>query len=310
MPDSRDLKQREEAHWAKTSRLMFTHLAVWFFFGFVIHMFVVPLNKFTIPSSTSRSASTWPRRARSLCSWSCCSSSRSSRTGSTANSALPRKIEGDGHGYQICRQLRLSQQPGAGLRHLHRRLSRLRHLARGARADGRSEQDPRLPVRVFHACRLRHHRRSVANGAGLRVLRGRPQRAGALQWHGDRRRLDVGGVLCRHGRHSVPARLRRPRVGARMDRRLRAGVDPDRAVPAQVRRLYRARLPGVQVRRQLCPRAGRDRAGGLLLHLCDGADLRHRVDRLALPRDAVRDWRYSPDLSASWSVRCWAGCGR
>ncbi len=49
MPDTRDLKQREEAHWATTSRLMFTHLAVWFFFGFLIHMFVVPLNNITIP---------------------------------------------------------------------------------------------------------------------------------------------------------------------------------------------------------------------------------------------------------------------
>ena len=49
MPDSRDLKQREEAHWAKTSRLMFTHLAVWFFFGFLIHMFVTTLNKVTVP---------------------------------------------------------------------------------------------------------------------------------------------------------------------------------------------------------------------------------------------------------------------
>ena len=29
--------------------------------------------------------------------------------------------------------------------------------------------------------------------------------------------------------------------------------------------------------------------GVLLLHLCDGADLRHRPDRLALPRHAVRD---------------------
>jgi putative solute:sodium symporter small subunit len=48
-PDSKDMKQREEAHWAKTSRLMWTHLAVWFFFGFVIHMFVVPLNKITVP---------------------------------------------------------------------------------------------------------------------------------------------------------------------------------------------------------------------------------------------------------------------
>ena len=49
MPDSKDLKQREEAHWEKTTRLMFTHLAVWFFFGYVIHMFVEPLNKITIP---------------------------------------------------------------------------------------------------------------------------------------------------------------------------------------------------------------------------------------------------------------------
>ena len=49
MPDSANLKQREEAHWRKTTRLMLTHLGVWFFFGYVIHMFVVPLNKITIP---------------------------------------------------------------------------------------------------------------------------------------------------------------------------------------------------------------------------------------------------------------------
>ena len=49
MANSTDLKAKEEAHWAKTSRLMWTHLGVWFFFGFVIHMFVVPLNKITIP---------------------------------------------------------------------------------------------------------------------------------------------------------------------------------------------------------------------------------------------------------------------
>jgi putative solute:sodium symporter small subunit len=38
-----------DAHWAKTSRLMFTNLGIWFFFGYVIHMFVVPLNKIVIP---------------------------------------------------------------------------------------------------------------------------------------------------------------------------------------------------------------------------------------------------------------------
>lgn len=44
-----DSKANEEAHWSKTTRLMFTHLGVWFFFGYVIHMFVVPLNKIVIP---------------------------------------------------------------------------------------------------------------------------------------------------------------------------------------------------------------------------------------------------------------------
>ena len=42
-------ESKEEAHWQKTTRLMFTHLGVWFFFGFVIHMFVYALNKVTIP---------------------------------------------------------------------------------------------------------------------------------------------------------------------------------------------------------------------------------------------------------------------
>jgi putative solute:sodium symporter small subunit len=39
----------EEAHWQRTTRLMLTHLAIWFFFGYVIHMFVNPLNKIVIP---------------------------------------------------------------------------------------------------------------------------------------------------------------------------------------------------------------------------------------------------------------------
>ena len=39
----------DEAHWNKTTRLMLTHLAVWFFFGYVIHMFVKPLNNIVIP---------------------------------------------------------------------------------------------------------------------------------------------------------------------------------------------------------------------------------------------------------------------
>ncbi|MBM3533789.1 MAG: DUF4212 domain-containing protein [Alphaproteobacteria bacterium] len=44
-----DSKENQEEHWSKTTRLMFTHLGVWIFFGYVIHMFVVPLNKIVIP---------------------------------------------------------------------------------------------------------------------------------------------------------------------------------------------------------------------------------------------------------------------
>ncbi len=51
MVDSKiaDSKANQEAHWDKTTKLMLTHIGVWFFFGYVIHMFVVPLNKITIP---------------------------------------------------------------------------------------------------------------------------------------------------------------------------------------------------------------------------------------------------------------------
>jgi putative solute:sodium symporter small subunit len=44
-----DSKANEEAHWRKTTNLMLMHLGIWFFFGYIIHMFVVPLNKIDIP---------------------------------------------------------------------------------------------------------------------------------------------------------------------------------------------------------------------------------------------------------------------
>jgi putative solute:sodium symporter small subunit len=40
---------QEEAHWKKTTNLMLTHLGIWIFFGYIIHMFVNPLNKIVIP---------------------------------------------------------------------------------------------------------------------------------------------------------------------------------------------------------------------------------------------------------------------
>ena len=46
-----------------------------------------------------------------------------------------------------------------------------------------------------------------ANGAAFRILCRWPARAGVLQRHGDRRRLDVGGLVRRHGGNAVPAWL-------------------------------------------------------------------------------------------------------
>ena len=39
----------DDAHWKKTTNLMLIHLGVWVFFGYIVQMFVVPLNKITIP---------------------------------------------------------------------------------------------------------------------------------------------------------------------------------------------------------------------------------------------------------------------
>jgi putative solute:sodium symporter small subunit len=35
---------QRQAYWAKTSRLMWTILILWFFFSFVVHLFAVQLN--------------------------------------------------------------------------------------------------------------------------------------------------------------------------------------------------------------------------------------------------------------------------
>jgi putative solute:sodium symporter small subunit len=37
-----------EIHWSKTSKLMLVMMALWLFFGFVIHMFVDQLNSIKI----------------------------------------------------------------------------------------------------------------------------------------------------------------------------------------------------------------------------------------------------------------------
>lgn len=40
--------EKAEAHWARTRALMWTVLAIWFFFSFVIHLFARPLNEIVI----------------------------------------------------------------------------------------------------------------------------------------------------------------------------------------------------------------------------------------------------------------------
>jgi putative solute:sodium symporter small subunit len=39
----------DQAHWRKTTNLMWLHLGIWILFGYVVHMFVEPLNKIIIP---------------------------------------------------------------------------------------------------------------------------------------------------------------------------------------------------------------------------------------------------------------------
>lgn len=36
--------QHEDQHWTKTKRLMILMMSLWFFFGYIVHIFAVPLN--------------------------------------------------------------------------------------------------------------------------------------------------------------------------------------------------------------------------------------------------------------------------
>lgn len=40
--------ERRQAYWAKTSRLMWTIMVLWFIFAFAIHLFAVQLNSVSI----------------------------------------------------------------------------------------------------------------------------------------------------------------------------------------------------------------------------------------------------------------------
>jgi putative solute:sodium symporter small subunit len=85
MAPNKDTSANDEAHWRKTTNLMWMHLGIWFFFGYVIHFFAPALNKIVIlgfPLGFYMAAQ------GSLIAFVVnCSCSRDNRTRSTANSA-------------------------------------------------------------------------------------------------------------------------------------------------------------------------------------------------------------------------------
>jgi putative solute:sodium symporter small subunit len=48
MADKQLTPQQMEAYWSRTSKLMWTVLALWFFFSFVVHFFAPSLNSIRI----------------------------------------------------------------------------------------------------------------------------------------------------------------------------------------------------------------------------------------------------------------------
>jgi putative solute:sodium symporter small subunit len=47
-PATQGTSDNDLAHWRKTTNLMWIHLGIWFFFGYVIHFFAPALNKIVI----------------------------------------------------------------------------------------------------------------------------------------------------------------------------------------------------------------------------------------------------------------------
>ncbi len=137
-----------------------------------------------------------------------------------------------------------------GLYVLHGRLHRFRDPARDRRADGPAAQLDRLHLPAGHGRPLRRHRHHEPHVGRRGVLRCGPACAGAVQRHGDRRRLDERRVVHRHGRHAVPHRLRRTRVRHGLDRRLLPRRAVPGAVPAQVRPVHDPGLSRRALRRQ------------------------------------------------------------
>ena len=141
------------------------------------------------------------------------------------------------------------------------------------------------------------------------ILRRRTARAGVLQRHGDRRRLDERGVVHRHGRHAVPLRLRRPRVRHGLDRRLLPGGAVPRAVSAQVRPVHDSRLSRRALRRQHRPQRSASSPRS-----CARSSTSWRRSTASASSPAASPGSSSASAcssawAASWCARCSAACG-
>ena len=124
----------------------------------------------------------------------------------------------------------------------------------------------------LHLPDLLRHRLVGARGQHLRILRRRQGHPPDAQRHGDRGRLDVGGLVHLDGGPDRVPRLCRRRLSDGLDRRLRPDGAASGALPAQVRQVH-----GARVHRR--PVLLHDRAhGGGDLSPRDLADLRDRPD--------------------------------
>ena len=113
--------------------------------------------------------------------------------------------------------------------------------------------------------------------------------ATAADWMSAASFISLAGGLYLQGFSGSDSAAGRPRLCAGLDRRLLPGGAAGRAVPAPARAVHRAGLFRRALRRALAAPDRRVRRHAVLVHLCRRADLRHRPDRFAPDRRAVRD---------------------
>jgi cation/acetate symporter len=130
-----------------------------------------------------------------------------------------------------------------------------------------------------------------------------------VQRHGDRRRLDVGRVVHRYGRHPVPVRL----DGLAFVMGWTGGyVLVALFLAPYLRKFGQFTIPDFLGARYggNCAHHRRDRRHHLFVHLRDRADLRRRHHHQPLHRPGVQASASSSVSPASWSARSWAACAR